>query len=103
MEQLERIQKQEQNLDLAAKAVRDLEDAFSKYLLAQDALAELSDYYQADVWMSDYEDDESGLLPPELKRGVLSEDGIYNVLTDNRDLLIRINDITSELLQKETE
>ena len=30
-------------------------------------------------WKKDFEDDEKGLLPKELKRGVLSEDGIYNL------------------------
>lgn len=30
----------------------------------------------------DFADDESGLLPKDLKRGVLSEDGIWNLLAD---------------------
>ena len=37
--------------------------------------------------MQDYKDDEAGLLPADLKRGILSEDGIWNLLTDNRRLL----------------
>lgn len=31
--------------------------------------------------------DEAGKLPKNLKRGVLSEDGIYNVLERNKELL----------------
>jgi len=32
-------------------------------------------------WLADYELDEAGGLPPDLKRGVLSEDGLYNLLS----------------------
>ena len=35
-------------------------------------------------------DDEAGRLPADLKRGVLSEDGIWNLLTDCRELADRL-------------
>ena len=40
-------------------------------------LSELSAYYRSDAWKRDFAADEAGLLPKDLKRGVLSEDGIY--------------------------
>ena len=43
---------------------------------------ELSDYYFGGQWLQDYQADERGELPPELKRGVLSEDGVWNLLTE---------------------
>ena len=43
-------------------------------------LGELSDYYGSAAWKRDFAADEAGLLPQKLKRGVLSEDGIYNLL-----------------------
>ena len=49
-------------------------------------LAELITYYQSPLWLSDYEADEQGLLPPDLKRGVLSQDGIYDLLCSISDL-----------------
>lgn len=45
-------------------------------------LAQLVRYYEDGRWMGDYQLDEQGLLPPDLKRGVLSEDGIYNFLCE---------------------
>ena len=42
----------------------------------------LEAYYTSPAWRTDFEADEVGLLPPDLKRGVLSEDGIYNLLED---------------------
>ena len=47
---------------------------------SSDALRELSDYYGSDAWKRDLASDEAGLFPKELKRGVLSEDGLYNLL-----------------------
>ena len=44
----------------------------------------LSVYYGSDAWKRDYAADEAGLLPKELKRGVLSEDGIYNLLDEKK-------------------
>ena len=40
----------------------------------------LTDYYSSKEWKQDFADDEAGLLPKDLKRGVLSEDGIWNIL-----------------------
>ena len=45
-------------------------------------LDELLQYYEGGMWLSDYELDERGLLPRDLKRGVLSEDGVYDLLTE---------------------
>ena len=41
---------------------------------------ELVSYYDNGQWLSDYTLDESGSLPQWLKRGVLSQDGLYNLL-----------------------
>ncbi|SMC45529.1 transcriptional regulator, Spx/MgsR family [Oscillospiraceae bacterium] len=39
----------------------------------------LSSYYET-LWKDDFEADEKGLIPKDMKRGVLSEDGLYNLL-----------------------
>ena len=45
-------------------------------------LKQLSDYYSSSAWKRDFTADEAGLLPHDLKRGVLSEDGIYDMLNE---------------------
>ncbi len=49
-------------------------------------LKELEDYYTSPEWQEDYAADEAGLLPDGLKRGVLSQDGINDLLDRFRDL-----------------
>ena len=41
---------------------------------------ELREYYENGQWLRDYEADERGELPATLKRGVLSQDGLWDLL-----------------------
>ena len=82
MEQTNRIRKMEQLFDLAKEAMEEPTISFETYEKAQEAIAVLSEYYGSKEWKQDYADDEAGLLPKDLKRGVLSEDGLWNLLAD---------------------
>ncbi len=46
------------------------------------ALYTLEAYYTSPAWRTDFEADEAGLLPPDLTRGVLREEGLYNLLEE---------------------
>ena len=88
--QIARIRLMERHLNRATAAVKRLEAALDKWEDAQEAIAALEEYYGSDLWKQDLADDEAGRLPADLKRGVLSEDGIWNLLTDARDLTTRL-------------
>ena len=90
MEQIERIKQTELRLERAAAAVMTLSAALDRYEEVQGDISALNEYYGSDEWKQDYADDEAGQLPPDLKRGVLSEDGIWNVLTDAHELNERL-------------
>ena len=47
---------------------------------APEKLCLLDAYYTSGQWREDYEADERGELPPDLKRGVLSQDALYDLL-----------------------
>ena len=86
MEQIERITYMEQILDEATEAVSSLSEALEKYAVIQDKLQELAAYYSSEQWRQDFDDDSAGKIPSNLKRGVLSEDAVYNLLADISDL-----------------
>ena len=90
MEQIERIKQMELRMERAAKAVTELSAALDNYESVQEDIAELESYYGSEMWKQDYADDEAGRLPADLKRGVLSEDGIWNLLSDARELSDRL-------------
>ena len=89
-EQIARIQQMEQHLDRASAAVMELSAALDKYQEVQESLSALNVYYGSEDWQKDFAADEAGLLPRDLKRGVLSEDGIWNLLSDVSELNLRI-------------
>jgi len=74
-EQINRITYYEKLMDSAVKLKKGAPER-------QKLLAELEKYYTSDAWKRDFAADEAGLLPKELKRGVLSEDGIYSMLEE---------------------
>ncbi len=52
----------------------------------REQLRTLIRYYESPLWRQDYEADERGELPKDLKRGVLSQDGLYDFLTEIKPL-----------------
>ena len=95
MKQIERIKQMEERFERASKAIKKLSSALDNYAEVQEDLAALSKYYGSKDWKKDFNDDEAGRLPADLKRGVLSEDGIWDLLEANREL--------KEVLQKITQ
>jgi len=100
MEQIERIQQMEEMLNQATEAMNGLSAALDKYDEARTAVNTLDAYYGSDAWREDFEADEKGLLPAGLKRGVLSEDAIWNMLTDYRELNVRMLETVTQTLRK---
>ena len=89
-QQIARIRQMERRLNGVAAAVKRLNSALDKWGSVQEAIAALDGYYGSDLWRQDLADDEAGRLPADLKRGVLSEDGIWNLITDCRELSDRL-------------
>ena len=101
MEQIERIEEMERCLDASERAVRELSEALSAFEEVQPQYRKLSDYYGSEQWMQDYEDDEAGKLPRDLKRGVLSEDAVYDLITEHRDVMVRMLRLVTGALESD--
>ena len=92
---LQRIAAMEAAFDRTAKAVRELEKALDEYQTIQVDIDRLTEYLDSGGWREDFEADEAGLVPKDLKRGVLSEDGLYNLLGD----IVNINEKMQEICE----
>ena len=90
---VERIKLMEERFDRVSDAVTKLSEALEAYRSEQDELSILDSYYGSDEWKQDFADDEAGRLPKDLKRGVLSEDGVWDVLSENQVLLVRMREL----------
>ena len=76
-EAIERVRRMEHCFDTLQQMAAENPDTMDKALLD-----ELLAYYEGGQWLQDYTLDEQGAFPSDLKRGVLSEDGVYNFLAE---------------------
>ena len=82
--EIERIKWMEQRFNKVLAAIKD--GSADSLKAVEEDVAELSKYYGSELWKQDFAADEAGTLPPDLKRGVLSEDGLWNLLSDYREI-----------------
>lgn len=99
MKQIERIHHYESLLERVEQANGIMERALEAFEKVEPLCEELSEYLNSKEWKKDFEDDEAGRLPPFLKRGVLAEDGIYNVLDDHRQLMADMLDVVARTFE----
>ncbi len=81
-EQIERIMRMEEIYDRGTEAVNALLEAMRQYKAIAPELQELEGYYTSPLWIRDFFDDRDGKIPQELNRGILTEDAIWDLLTD---------------------
>ena len=79
---IDRVKRMEQYFDEIGEAVKNDAKAVYKDESLQKKWQELLAYYEGGQWLKDYESDERGELPRDIKRGVLSEDGVYNLISE---------------------
>ena len=99
-ERIERIIRMEQALDASNEAVSTLAAALDGYQEVLPSLLELTEYYSSPLWRSDFEADEAGKLPENLKRGVLSEDAVYDLLSDHHQLINALKSTLDTYIKK---
>ena len=83
-EAIVRVQQMEQLLDEITEGLRQEQEKGVAFDFSQwkQKIRELTKYYEGGLWMQDYCRDERGEFPSDLKRGVLSEDAVYELLTE---------------------
>ena len=62
------------------RRIKYMESLYDMALATGQIPRELREYYENGQWLLDYEADERGELPATLKRGVLSQDGLWDLL-----------------------
>lgn len=84
---VKRIKKMETYFDTLSDAFKNAPNTIAADKGLRKMLKALTKYYEGGKWRKDYELDEKKLLEPTLKRGILSEDGVYNFLCDYKRFL----------------
>ena len=80
-DQEKRVVRYEEEFDRCRGIVEKLREAIECFDGISDDIDDLNRYYSNGEWRKDFEDDENGLISRDVKRGVLSEDGLYDLLS----------------------
>ena len=74
--------------------VAELNDRLEALEEAREDIAALKEYQESGQWLKDFEADEAKRIPEGTDRAVLSEDGLYNLLSDVDALPSRLSGIS---------
>ena len=83
-EAIQRVQKMEQYLDDILEGLHEDDQNICEDEVLQEKLKDLSEYYSNGLWLEDYDRDCAGEFPRDLKRGVLSQDTLYDLFEELR-------------------
>lgn len=83
-ETMVRIARMEQDREELTKAWQEQQTAIFSNADLRQKIKTLTNYMESGQWLLDYEAEERGELPKNLKRGVLSQDALYNLLEEIR-------------------
>lgn len=78
VEAIQRVQKMEQYLDEILEVFQENPQNIWENEELQEKLKALLEYYSNGLWLEDYDRDCAGEFLQDLKRGVLSQDTLYN-------------------------
>ena len=93
MNQIERIQDMDNRMRRAQVSLEQFQKMKGSFAELVKDMEVLSSYYDSDSWMNDYTADEEHRIPNTIRRGVLSQDGLYDLLTEYDAFLEEICDL----------
>ena len=82
-----RIMEMEAVYDKAWEVIENADENPADFMSFQKEIGELEKYYIGPEWKEDFAADEAGNIPKGIKRGILSEDAIYDLLEENKKIM----------------
>jgi len=86
---LQRIKDLEYKFSEVSRVMTALDMAMDEFDGVKSYIDDLREYMESGQWKADFEADERGEIPADLERGVLSEDGLYDLLGEVDRILRR--------------
>lgn len=98
---VERVARMEEASKRVENMLVQLNQGLDSYSQVQHEIEILEKYLDSKQWRADFEAEEAGKLPADMPRGVLSEDGLYNLLNRVEDAKERFVDIVRDMTYEE--
>ena len=97
---IDRIKKNEERLDNVLESIKELEKSLENFKANKKNIDLLNKYYGSKSWFRDKEDFENHKIA-NVKAGVLSEDAVWNMNEDIKDLIESMNSIICSYSKKD--
>ena len=94
---IDRIRKNEERLDNINTCIKNVENALEKFKKNKKNINMLNKYYGSANWFKDKEAYEKNEIP-RMKAGVLSEDAVWNMNDDIKELILEMKLIVNKFL-----
>ncbi len=101
MKHYEHISKMETIMNDHSRMLAQLNDLLDRLEAHQQERQELIAYYYSDQRRQDLEDDNQDLIPKTMHRGVLSEDEIYNLMSEDYETGIRMIELALKFIRND--
>lgn len=95
----EHITKMEHILDSQQEMLNKLDELITWMDTHQQDYKELTEYYYSAQREQDLQDEKEGKVPRDLKRGVLDEDSIYDMMGDYRETALHMMETAVKMLR----
>ncbi len=92
-----RVARMEEVYDSCSQAMAALIEAAGQYLAREQDLRALEGYYTGPEWIKDHDAERQDFFPKDMKRGILTEDAIWDLLTDE----VRMKGLLEKILRTE--
>ena len=86
---IDRIKKNEERLDNINNCIKNVENALEEFKKNKKSINMLNKYYGSNNWFKDKEAYEKNEIP-KIKAGVLSEDAVWNMNDDIKELILEM-------------
>ncbi len=86
---IDRIRKNEERLDNINTCIKNVENALEEFKENKKNINMLNNYYGSTKWFKDKEAYEKNEIP-KIKAGVLSEDAVWNMNDDIKELILEM-------------
>ena len=101
MDRINRVEKMEEILAEHRAVLESTEKALKEYEEHQKSFNELMDYYSSQDWFDDVEASNAGKIPFKVSQEVLSEDSVYDMYGENRNLALDFLKVATKVLSNE--
>lgn len=96
---VDRIIENEERLDSILLSIKKLEEALSEFKSNKKSIELVNEYYGSKNWFRDKDFYEKNNIS-DIKAGVLSEDTVWNMNDDIKDLIYEMQSIITDYLKK---